>query len=567
MKKTLLTRLLALICIFAFALSACSTPESTPVTESTDTTTSVDITETPSEEADPFGIYDPAISFTYAYRTQPIIEYPEGDSLDDNIWSREIAKYGMNMEVIWAADDKTGDYDTRLTVAMASGDIPDVFMSTSYNTMYSAYQEGLIADITDVFEEYASDYVKNLYETNTDLFQSCFIDGKMVAIPALGTPIEGTGTFLWIREDWMNNLNLQAPETFEDVIEIARAFTNDDPDGNGQNDTYGLGLQKDFFNNSFGDIMGVTAAYGAPTLSRTDNDMWFEDSDGNITNGSIQPGTKQALQTLQDMYLEGLIDPEFGVKDASALVEDITSSKIGMFFGYSGSAFYPGSALYNTDPAAKFVPYAVPAAEGYEVLMGNYWPVLGYYMVSSTYENPEILVKLLNITKSINNENITKETSATYADNGVWMLAPVASTAPSLFEQSTEIIAAIENDDGGANISSNEAKERYNLVVDFIETGNNDNYQYGWWGQYGPQSSAAIIMNDYIPNNKQLLTTVIGVQPDSMIQKLPNLLDMREQTFTEIIKGGDIDLFDDFVEDWKNAGGEEIINDLTEIYG
>ena len=74
-------------------------------------------------------------------------------------------------------------------------------------------------------------------------------------------------------------------------------------------------------------------------------------------------------------------------------------------------------------------------------------------------------------------------------------------------------------------------------------------------------------MNDYIPNNKQLLTTVIGVQPDSMIEKLPNLLDMREQAFTEIIKGGNIDLFDSFVENWKNAGGAEIMNDLTEIYG
>ena len=52
-----------------------------------------------------------------------------------------------------------------------------------------------------------------------------------------------------------------------------------------------------------------------------------------------------------------------------------------------------------------------------------------------------------------------------------------------------------------------------------------------------------------------------------MIEKLPNLLDMREQAFTEIIKGGNIDLFDSFVENWKNAGGAEIMNDLTEIYG
>ena len=154
-----------------------------------------------------------------------------------------------------------------------------------------------------------------------------------------------------------------------------------------------------------------------------------------------------------------------------------------------------------------------------------------------------------------------------YTDNSVWMLAPVQTSAPTLFPQAEEIWAAFENNDGGVNISSNECRERYNLVADFIQTGNNDNYQYGWWGQFAEDGATSIIVNDYIPNNKQLLTTVIGVQPDSMIEKLPNLLDMREQAFTEIIKGGNIDLFDSFVENWKNAGGAEIMNDLTEIYG
>ena len=566
MKKTAITRLLAAVCASALLLSGCgganaNTQESKPAQGETTAAASA------AAKADPFGVYDPAITFTYAYRTQPIIDYPDGDSLDNNVWTREMQKYGINMDVIWAADDKTGDYDTKLTVAMASGELPDVFMCTSYNTMYSAYEAGLIADITDVFNEYASDYVKDLYENNKELFQSCFIDGKMVAIPALGTPIEGTGTFLWIRQDWMENLGLEAPKSFEDVIEIARAFTYDDPDGNGKDDTYGLGLQKDFFNNSFGDIMGVAAAYGTPTLSRTDNDMWFKDTDGTITNGSIQPGMKEALQTLQNMYAEGLLDPEFGVKDGSALAEDVTSGKIGMYFGYSGCNFYPNTTLYNADHNAIFKPYAVPAAESHEVLIGNYWPVQGYYMVSSAYEHPEVLIKLLNINKSINNENITKETSAVYTDNSVWMLAPVQTSAPTLFSQAEEIWNALDNNDGGANISSNECRERYNLVEDFIKTGNNDNYQYGWWGQFAEDGATSIIVNDYIPNNKQLLTTVIGAQPDSMIEKLPNLLDMREQVFTEIIKGGSIDQFDAFVENWKNAGGAQIMKDLTEIYG
>lgn len=538
------SRVLALLCTAAMLTGGCAAAET----------------------SDAFSAYEPSISFTYAYRTQPIIDFPEGDSLDNNVWTREMEKYGINMEVIWSADDATGDYDTKLNMSIASGDIPDIIFCTSYNTMYSLYQAGLIADITDVFDRYSSDYVKNVYKENEALFQSSFIDGKMVAIPALGTPVEATSTFLWIRKDWMEKLELDEPKTLEDVIEIARAFTYGDPDGNGVNDTYGLGLQKDFFNNSFGDIMGIAAAYGVPTLSRTDNDMWFRDADGNMTNGSIQPGMKDALSTLQKMYADGLIDPEFGVKDAATLAEDITMGKVGVVFAYTGGAFYPFTPLYNTDHNAQFIPYAVPAAEGHEVLLANSWPIQGYYMVSGKYEHPELLVKLLNINKSINNENITKETSAKYTDNGLWMLAPVATSAPTLFPQTKEILAAILNNDGGVNITTNECRERYNLVMDFINTGNNDNYQYGWWGQYGPAGTAAIVMNDYVPNKKILLTSVIGIQPDSMIENLPNLLDMREQVFTEIIKGGSIDMFDTFVTNWTNAGGADILADLNDIY-
>lgn len=563
-KKRNAQRMLLVMCL-SFILLVTGCGGSTESTESVESTVSAESTES-TDKKDPFGVYDPGIEFTYAYKTQPIIDFPEGDSLDNNVWTRELEKYGINMDVVWAADDATGDYETKLTMAMASGDLPDIFMSQSYNTMYNAYQAGLIADITDVFEDYASDDVKAIMEDNKELFASCFIDGKMVAIPALGSAIEGTANMLWIRQDWMENLNLETPESFEDVIDIARAFTENDPDGNGVKDTYGIGLQKDIFHSEYGNILGVAAAYSTPILSSNNGDMWYKDASGAITNGSIQPGMKEALQTLQDMYAAGIIDPEFGVKDASSLEEDITSGKVGMIFGYGGSAFYPLSSLYNTNHEAKFVPYAIPAAEGHEVVLGCYWPVQGYYMVSSDYKNPELLVKLLNINKSINNVNITVEDSAKYTDNGLWMLAPVQTSSPTYFEQAQEIADAIANNDGGANISSNECKGRYDLVADFMETGNNDNYQYGWWGQYGPGGAADVIMKDYIPNNKLLVTAIVGRQPDSMVQMLPTLLDMRDQMFTEIIKGADINQFDTFVESWKNAGGQQILSDLTEIY-
>ncbi|MDG0808862.1 hypothetical protein [Cohnella rhizosphaerae] len=42
----------------------------------------------------------------------------------------------------------------------------------------------------------------------------------------------------------MKKLNLQAPKTMQDVLNISHAFATMDPDGNGKPDTIGLSLQK-----------------------------------------------------------------------------------------------------------------------------------------------------------------------------------------------------------------------------------------------------------------------------------------------------------------------------------
>ena len=53
---------------------------------------------------------------------------------------------------------------------------------------------------------------------------------------------DGTCDLLWIRTDWLDNLGLKAPTTMDELLEVARAFRYDDPDGNGQDDTWGIGF-------------------------------------------------------------------------------------------------------------------------------------------------------------------------------------------------------------------------------------------------------------------------------------------------------------------------------------
>ncbi len=45
---------------------------------------------------------------------------------------------------------------------------------------------------------------------------------------------------MWIRQDWLDNLGLEVPRTWDEMAAVAEAFVTQDPDGNGEDDTIGI---------------------------------------------------------------------------------------------------------------------------------------------------------------------------------------------------------------------------------------------------------------------------------------------------------------------------------------
>ena len=104
-----------------------------------------------------------------------------------------------------------------------------------------------------------------------------------------------------------DQLGLQPPKTMDDVLEISKAFTQKDPDGNGQQDTYGIAATQYLWDPVMG-FTGFMAGYGAYP------NIWLEDESGKLVYGGIQPEVKQALKALQEMYRNHEIDSEFILK-------------------------------------------------------------------------------------------------------------------------------------------------------------------------------------------------------------------------------------------------------------
>ena len=82
------------------------------------------------------------------------------------------------------------------------------------------------------------------------------------------------------------------------IRDSIKAFTEDDPDGNGKDDTYGFTYSgNDIYNTGWvSDPVNVFSAYSGKFIPG----VWQEDEDGNLQYGSINEENKEALTRMAE---------------------------------------------------------------------------------------------------------------------------------------------------------------------------------------------------------------------------------------------------------------------------
>jgi putative aldouronate transport system substrate-binding protein len=126
------------------------------------------------------------------------------------------------------------------------------------------------------------------------------------------------------RKDWLDKLGLKEPQNIDEFTEVLREFANNDPDGNGIKDTYGLGIagsDDGEFNAIFNQI---AAWFGAPN-------SWKVQDDKLIPSFGTEE-YKKALDYAKKLYDEGLIDPKCYLKSNSEVEDNFMNNKYGVIF-------------------------------------------------------------------------------------------------------------------------------------------------------------------------------------------------------------------------------------------
>ncbi len=225
-------------------------------------------------------------------------------------------KFNVNIKTITAPQNTWKD---KLNVMIASGDMTDIFMSEGIQQMQQFQkwvQEGLIVAISD----YAKDYPNIEQQLQKYEFLAASQGGKHYGLPIASlfdTPRETQNLHsVFIRKDWLDKLGLDMPANLDDLYNVAKAFATQDPDGNGKQDTYGVGTNMYW-------SYPIYNAFGA-SLDR------FAKVDGKWQPEVLSDQMKDFTAYMKSMYDEKTLDPEFMLNKVPEMLEKFVTGKIGI---------------------------------------------------------------------------------------------------------------------------------------------------------------------------------------------------------------------------------------------
>ena len=539
--------------------NSASTKYSTNNEVKSQSTQSVQTSQTDQTDNDPFGKYEEPITLTAVRYLQDGIEFKEGESLENNVWAREYADVlGINIQYMWTTPQS--EYAQKLNVSSASDDLPDL-MWVDAAQLKRMVEDDQLADLTQVYKDFSAPYTdKVLHEDGGSAMESATIGGKLYGLPHIQSGY-GSSEVLWVRADWLKTLGLNTPKTMEDVLNIAREFTNKDPDGNGKKDTYGLGVNKGLIaenNLPYAVIDGFFNAYHAyPSI-------WVTDESGKLVYGGIQPEMKEALSELQKLYSEGVIDPEFGVKDAVKVSENVNAGKIGMFYGYfwnCASGWLQDGKMNNPD--IDWIPVPIQSIDDKPAKVMVPFATTYYTVVNKECKNPEAAVKMYNLVlEKMFGETAKPEVYNATPDNLAVFNYAYSYGEPPMKNLDAQKAVAEALKSGETGSLNAEQTNYYNACKSYEEKG--DLALWGNYMMYGPTGSLSVI-NGYVADGNVLTNNYYGAPTDGMAEKNATLQKLQLETFTKIITGSaDINEFDEYVKNWNNLGGSQITDEVNE---
>ena len=503
---------------------------------------------------------------------------PEGQDVEENalIWKTEEE---LKIDLVDEFNGVDADYDQKVSMAITSGDIPDIMRVSTFAEVIELYENEMIMPLDEIYEANASETIKDIYNSFPEGLglDRARIDGDLYALPAANGDVAPIICFM--RSDWIDTLGLTVDAdgdrvlTYQEIIDVARAFKAGNVEG--VDNPLGLCINEIIWREGEG-------AYGLNFIANAFNawpDTWYVEN-GELLFGSVQPQVKDFLKVAAELYADGTLDPQVGTREFDAVTETMVNGQFGMCFGAGHCPSWGLVNVYAMDNDADYKCFLVSDLEGVIRHKHSDSAESGFIVVSADCEYPEVAVEILNLwfgysaADKIAFYNSDERVKELYDMGTDFAVGPYRISLNYYTQnlQNTQMQDAwlagdmsIE-DAAKINASIYEWAEAYDAFK-ANEADPSVALDANHWKVYTSRFEAYSLMSVLDAYEKQeWLTPAFPAITDS---RWATLKDLQQQTYLKMIKGEvDIDAeWDNFVQQWNDLGGKEITENAAKSLG
>lgn len=219
------------------------------------------------------------------------------------------------------------DFSTRLNLAFASGELPDIIYAGGPNSLNAASEvdygeQGLLIPLEDMLEDYAPNFYQ-LMEENPEIRQSITTtDGHIYALPNIVQSDTSSWIMgpVWYNGEWLDALGVEElPQTVDEFYELMVRFRDEDPNGNGEQDE--IPISDVGMNGIRGWMMPAFGIKG-----------WgIEEHDGQARYTFATDNFRGYLEFMNQLFEEGLLDRETFSQSSEQKQAKGQNNQVGVF--------------------------------------------------------------------------------------------------------------------------------------------------------------------------------------------------------------------------------------------
>ncbi|REE81010.1 extracellular solute-binding protein [Paenibacillus taihuensis] len=230
--------------------------------------------------------------------------------------------------------------DEKLNIMLASGEYPDALVITNPAMAQKFIDAGHVIPLDELFDKYGGQIKENLSSAWNQLKSP---DGKIYRIPS-GYIMPGaermleTGLSFQFLTNVLEAKGWYKPQTFDDTTALLKEVKEKYP----QYIPMSLALGAEgFFQNMIKTLAGAEGVrvYGDYVWTQDDKLMYkFKD-----------PGIRHALQWVNQLYQQGLLDKESAVQNMDGLKAKMASEKVFSSIGHWFDNMYEANSIFTQD--------------------------------------------------------------------------------------------------------------------------------------------------------------------------------------------------------------------------